>query len=111
MTAGQLGANRLGTPRHVVRVSRRTAIGSFVLVVGLVLAIAVVTLVARSGPLAARTDPFTTETQSLIQFRAGERQPIWTEAESLIQFRAGERQPIWTETQSLIQFRAGERDR
>jgi hypothetical protein len=94
MTAGQLGANRLGTPRHVVRVSRRTAIGSFVLVVGLVLAIALVTLVtlvARSGPLAARMDPSTIETQRLIQFRAGERQPLWTEAESLIQFRAGER--------------------
>ena len=91
MTAGQLGANRLGTPHHVVRVSRRTVIGSFVLIVGLALAIAVGTLVATSGSPATRVDPSTAETQSLIQFRASERQPLWTEAESLIQFRANER--------------------
>jgi hypothetical protein len=91
MTAGQLGANRLGTPHHVVRVSRRTVIASLILIVGLALAMAAVTLVVRSGPPAARMDPFTPETQSLIEFRAGERQPLWTEAESLILFRAGER--------------------
>ncbi len=93
MTAGQLGANRLGTPHHVVRVSRRAAIFALILIVGLTLAVAQVTLVPTTRPPATRVDPFTAEAESLIQFRAGEREPLWTEAESLIQFRAGEREP------------------
>jgi hypothetical protein len=53
MTAGQIGANRLDTPHRGARVSRRAAIGSAVVVLGLAVALAVPVLVANSGPQAA----------------------------------------------------------
>jgi hypothetical protein len=53
MTEGQIGANRLQAPHRGVRVSRRAAIGSAVVVLGLAVALAVPALVANSGPQAA----------------------------------------------------------
>ncbi|MEI8334604.1 MAG: hypothetical protein WCH74_12260 [Chloroflexota bacterium] len=53
MTAGQIGVNRLDAPHHGARSSRRVAIGSAVVVLGLAVALAVPALVANNGPQAA----------------------------------------------------------
>jgi hypothetical protein len=50
MTAGQIGANRLDTPHRGARVSRRAAIGSAVVILGLAVVLAVPALVTNNGP-------------------------------------------------------------